>query len=195
MNSKLTPELKERLVQILVDDGCQCDEEHDDASEERINSLNCLASAALYDLERAQDKAKRCDTALNSSQMKYAGARARIEKLEALLGDLGEGLTPDDVLAVLKQRNEAHERLHLAAHQISGLSYKIKCYEHWLTMLAATQHESNIDPATAVKKLRSAALTSFMVLKDPSALDPEKMAERAQQARDALNGSADGNAL
>jgi len=188
MTNKLTPELKDRLVKILVDEGCRCDEEHDDSSEERRTSLNCLASAALHDLESADrplaekdTKLKKIEAALNSSQVTCAGALHKLDICEQALQSLGAEFTLEDVFVVLKERNKANERLHEAAHALEALSYKLKCYENWLKMMAAVQHEADIDPEQAVKRLRSMALTSYMVLQDPSTVDPGKFAKAREQ--------------
>jgi hypothetical protein len=51
---KLWLELEQRLVQILVDEGCQCDEQHDFA--EDSTSLGCLAQAALTEVKRLREE-------------------------------------------------------------------------------------------------------------------------------------------
>ena len=47
--TKLTDEQIELLKRILIDDGCQCVDEHDEL--EDATSLNCLAGIALRELE------------------------------------------------------------------------------------------------------------------------------------------------
>jgi TorA maturation chaperone TorD len=50
----LTPENRQKLIDILVAEGCQCEDQHDEP--EDATSLNCLASSALYDLEQAEKR-------------------------------------------------------------------------------------------------------------------------------------------
>jgi len=94
MIDKLTPQLREKLIEILVAEGCCCEEQHDER--EDATSLNCLASIALEDLDKAEPiieewkelsgkwekDARGADTAMNSLRMKYAGARKRIAELK-----------------------------------------------------------------------------------------------------------------
>jgi len=44
--------MRRRLIKILTDEGCGCDEQHD--FPEDATSLNCYASSCLYDLEQLE---------------------------------------------------------------------------------------------------------------------------------------------
>lgn len=49
-------EQRQRLIELLQAEGCQCEDQHDDP--EDATSLNCLAGAALHDLELMERNAK-----------------------------------------------------------------------------------------------------------------------------------------
>lgn len=51
MKQILTREMRERLMWLLIDEGCACEGQHDEP--EDATSLNCLAGAALHDLDEA----------------------------------------------------------------------------------------------------------------------------------------------
>jgi DNA-binding helix-hairpin-helix protein with protein kinase domain len=53
----LTTKQRERLIELLIEEGCQCEEDtHQDT--EDATSLNCLAGATLHDLNLSEKKLK-----------------------------------------------------------------------------------------------------------------------------------------
>jgi len=154
---KLTSTLRERLIEILVAEGCDCEEEHD--FPEDATSLNCLASTALWDLEMAR------------------------EHIEEIWVAAGRPIPRNKLVVAVRQWKEERDA---GQWKLRDAEHKIKCYENWIKSLTLVEKE--IDPLSseaAHRKLRQVAMLSNILLKDPSLMDSNQMAEDRKRAMEA----------
>ncbi len=95
----LSRELRQRLIDLLVAEGCQCEEQHDEI--EDATSINCLASAALNDLDLVE---KNLETAT-----RY-------------------GIGRDDELTLLRAEFvEVHNKSDTNAYKVKCYEYWLNC--------------------------------------------------------------------
>ena len=175
MKQHLTPEMRERLIKTLVDEGCCCEEQHDEPDD--ATSLNCLASTALWDLEILEEFTKDLDEKLTRSEVETR------EFERDLHTSINYGTKRDEELAALR------DELVEISNQADCDAYKIRCYENWLESLANIKDTDKMSPGLTHAKWRHVICLSRTLLKDPSLMDPERMATDAKAAKEDLERS------